>query len=372
VSALKSFKLSAVLGTALLVSACSLFPDRDNEYKQVKSTPRTQLPGGEQPEFIDLYPIPTTEQIAAGELIDEVPRPEPLSLTDDKDGVQLRKLDDQRWIVIAQPPNQVWPLVRQFWDLYRIAVVYEQPTDGVLETRWLKRNDARQPLMDKIKGRVHLGDDLLDKYYVSVEQGIRRGLTEVHLVQRQVGLYDSISAPVVFAPKQPWPNQSENLALEAAVLDELMTFLAKQTVSGQSTSFLAEGLVGKSRVSLINTGEEGSDNENVALRVESKFDRAWASVVNSMDEKILKLKDRNRSEGTIFVTYNPRAKEEEPGFFSQLFGADPISESDQSINIKVEQVDEYFVHVLATDEEGQVLAKDENLKVLEFIQSRLF
>lgn len=352
---------------AFSLSSCSLFSSLDEEYKNVKETAPTQGVAGENVEFIDLYPIPEKNKLAPGELIADVPRPEPLSLTDDKDGVQLRKLDDQRWIVVAQPPNQVWPLVRQFWDLHRIAVVYEEPRAGVLETRWIKRNDERQSLMSRVKGRVFLGDDLLDKYRVSVEQGIRRGLTEVHLVQRSVGLYESASAPSAYEPNDAWPKQSENLALSAAVIDELITFLAKQTVSGQSSSFLAEGIVGDSRVALIRNEEDYP-----LLQLDARFDRAWASVVNSADDLVLKVTDRNRSEGKMFVTYNHRAKQEEPGFFSRLFGADEISESDQELLIHVVSLDEYRVQVLVTDKDGNNMEASQALKVLEFVQDRLF
>ncbi|GLQ31230.1 outer membrane protein assembly factor BamC [Litoribrevibacter albus] len=368
VNQLKKVNAAAIMVVAAFsLSSCSLFSDLDEEYKNVQETSPTVGLNGQASEFIDLYPIPDQQKLAPGELIAEVPRPEPLSLTDDKDGVQLRKLDDQRWIVVAQPPNQVWPLVRQFWDLHRIAVVYEQPKDGVLETRWIKRNDERQSLMARVKGRVFLGDDLLDKYHVSVEQGIRRGLTEVHLVQRSVGLYESNSAPSAYEPNEAWPKQSENLALSAAVIDELITFLAKQTVTGQSTSFLAEGIVGDSRVALVR-----NEDDYPILQLDARFDRAWASVVNSADDLVLKVTDRNRSEGQIFVTYNPRAKEDEPGFFARLFGADEISESDQELLLNVVTLDEYRVQVVVLDKEGNVLDASQALKVLEFVQDRLF
>ncbi|MFC3150518.1 outer membrane protein assembly factor BamC [Litoribrevibacter euphylliae] len=363
----KKWNAATVIVAAFSLSSCSLFSDLDEEYKNVQETAPTKGLAGENVEFIDLYPIPEKDTLAPGELIADVPRPEPLSLTDDKDGVQLRKLDDQRWIVVAQPPNQVWPLVRQFWDLHRIAVVYEQPREGVLETRWIKRNDERQSLMSRVKGRVFLGDDLLDKYRVSVEQGIRRGLTEVHLVQRSVGLYESASAPSSYEPNEAWPKQSENLALSAAVIDELITFLAKQTVSGQSSSFLAEGIVGDSRVALIR-----DDEDYPILQLDARFDRAWASVVNSADDLVLKVTDRNRSEGKMFVTYNHRAKQEEPGFFARLFGADEISDSDQELLIHVVSLDEYRVQVLVTDKDGNNMDAAQALKVLEFVQDRLF
>jgi outer membrane protein assembly factor BamC len=365
---LKGMNAAAMMVVAAFsLSSCSLFSNLDEEYLNVQESQPTRGLDGETNDFIDLYPIPEKKALAPGELIAEVPRPEPLSLTDDKDGVQLRKLDDQRWIVVAQPPNQVWPLVRQFWDLHRVAIVYEQPKEGVLETRWVKRNDERQSLMARVKGRVFLGDDLLDKYRVSVEQGIRRGLTEVHLVQRSVGLYESTSAPSVYEPNEEWPKESENLALSAAVIDELITFLAKQTVSGQSTSFLAEGIVGDSRVALVR-----NEDEYPVLQLDARFDRAWASVVNSADDLILKVTDRNRSEGNIFVTYNTRAKEEEPGFFALLFGADEISENDQELLLKVSALDEYRVEVVAVNKDGEVLDPSLALKVLEFVQDRLY
>ena len=60
-----------------------------------------------------------------------------------------------------------------------------------------------------------------------------------------------------------------------------------------------------------------------ALEIHQGFDAAWRQIGLALDRSNFTVSDRDRSKGLYFVRYIPDGeKEDEPGFFGKLFGAD--------------------------------------------------
>jgi outer membrane protein assembly factor BamC len=47
-------------------------------------------------------------------------------------GVRLERQGAQRWLVIDQPPERVWPVVRDFWSQSGFALRTESPETGIM------------------------------------------------------------------------------------------------------------------------------------------------------------------------------------------------------------------------------------------------
>ena len=50
----------------------------------------------------------------------------------------IQSLSGVRWILIDATPGQVWPLIRDYWTELQIALDYENPSAGILETSWVE------------------------------------------------------------------------------------------------------------------------------------------------------------------------------------------------------------------------------------------
>jgi len=126
------------------------------------------------------------------------------------------------------------------------------------------------------------------------------------------------TANVDFTPR------SVNTGVDAALVDEMLASMSRISEKGGSVSLLAAGSFDTpSRVSL---SEDGSGN--VVLNLGEDLDRAWSSVGRALEHGEWRVEDINRSLGLYYINLAEKAekKDEEPGFFSKLFGSQPTKE----------------------------------------------
>ena len=70
------------------------------------------------------------------------------------------------------------------------------------------------------------------------------------------------------------------------------------------------------RITLEDTEQE------TRIRLELRFDRAWASVVKGTEDADFVIDDRDRSEGLLYVTFVGPQEEEDSGWFDWLWGGE--------------------------------------------------
>ena len=70
------------------------------------------------------------------------------------------------------------------------------------------------------------------------------------------------------------------------------------------------------RITLEDTEQE------TRIRLELRFDRAWASVVKGTEDAAVVIDDRDRSEGLLFDTFVGPQEEEDSGWFDWLWGGE--------------------------------------------------
>ncbi|MFC6980680.1 outer membrane protein assembly factor BamC [Microbulbifer taiwanensis] len=169
-------KLTA--GAALCIASIALagcgifgdngyFRDRSDDYQRADTLPPLQLPSGVTAKHQEeLYEIP---QIASNELTQEefeVPRPQALSVNVGLDRVKIQKLGNRRWVLVSQPPAEVWPQLHYFLRTSGMRLEMSDASAGIMETTWLK--------FDNSPGTK-------DKYRLQVEAGVQPDTTEVHV-----------------------------------------------------------------------------------------------------------------------------------------------------------------------------------------------
>ncbi|NNJ91851.1 MAG: outer membrane protein assembly factor BamC, partial [Gammaproteobacteria bacterium] len=101
------------------------------------------------------------------------------------DNITLKREGKERWLVIQNSPQEVWPNVVSFWQDNGILLLEQDPTVGVMKTGWLEnRADIDSDIVtDSIR---RLFDGLYsaatrDQYRVRLEEGDEPGSTEVYL-----------------------------------------------------------------------------------------------------------------------------------------------------------------------------------------------
>jgi outer membrane protein assembly factor BamC len=294
-------RLLPVMATVGLLVACA----SSNDYYRAEPMAPMKVPEGMETRSLEpLYAVPEIP-VREDELLlardygsYEVPRPDPLATSGaTESGVKIQRLGDERWILADAATSQIWPRVQSFLSLYGIGVDVNNPASGLIETGWV---------------RFKTGGELKHRFRVWIEQGLRPGTTEVHVVQRQV--------PEAFADASAleWTRSSEDPEREAYLLDELAAALAL-TADNSSASLLGQRVGGeaKSEISFI-------DREPV-LQLRLDYERAWATVIHSLGQDEFVLWENDRAKGVALASHLAESALPE-SFLGRLFSSDELPE----------------------------------------------
>lgn len=124
--------------------------------------------------------------------------------------VSLQRNGDTRWLHTNQTPEQLWPLLRSFWQERGLTLVKDDPSVGVMETDWAE-NRARLPqdIIRKTIGKVFdsvYSTGERDLYRTRVERAANGG-TDIFIVHR--GMQEVYSSnqrdQTVWQPRPPSP-----------------------------------------------------------------------------------------------------------------------------------------------------------------------
>lgn len=233
-------------------------------------------------------------------------------------GIRVERLGDQRWLSVPLPPEQVWPVVKNFWTERGFSFDVENAQTGVLETAWAE-NRAKIP-EDFIRRTI---GRLFDSVYSSGErQRFRTRLertaagTEVYISHRSMEeVYTSVQKDGT-----TWRTKPSDPQVEAEMLSSLMIRLGTKDEVARDAVSKASAATAQTRPA------SGAPVAGTAtsLVVEDDFDRAWRRVGLALDRSGFSVEDRDRAAGLFFVRYvDPGlAGKDEPNFLSKWFGKD--------------------------------------------------
>jgi outer membrane protein assembly factor BamC len=223
----------------------------------------------------------------------------------------------QRWLVVDEPPEKVWPAIKDFWQENGFLVKTEEPGIGVVETEWAES----RPRVPETGLRGFLGRTVgqnyataqRDKFRTRVERPAQGGGTEIYISHyglEEVAVARDAGPQGSDVKWQPRPNDPE---LEAEYLRRLMVRLGAQPEQARQAVASAPD----AQRARIKKGVSGE-----LLEVDEPFDRVWRRVGLALDRVGFTVEDRDRQKGIYFVRYaDPESEKDKPGFFSRMFGS---------------------------------------------------
>jgi outer membrane protein assembly factor BamC len=349
----------ALTGLTLALCACSILETDKVDYKAAAKAPPLSIP----PDLTQLprdtrYTTPGATISASGFLSASQAPGNTVAST--SPGIRLEGRGSQRWLVVEQAPEKLWPEIRAFWQETGLPLTREDQALGLMETEWAQ-NRAKLPLdiIRRTLGRIFdslYSTNMLDKYLTRLERTSSGG-TEIYISHRGLEeVYrDTGQTRTVWTTRAPEPEMEiemlRRLMLKLGVPNQQATQLvAAPAAAQQATSRLEQR--GSQTVLLINEG----------------FDRSWRRVGLSLDRTGFTVEDRDRSQGVYFVRYvEPKAPgEAEPGFFGRLFSGAPKDRAPQKYRIQVRgETERSTVSIL--DSEGQPVLTEQAQRILKVI-----
>ncbi len=283
--------------------------------------------------------------------------------------VSVERAGSQRWLVVRATPEQVWPVVKEFWQELGFIIKTEMPESGVMETDWAEdRAKIPQDVIRSTLGKVL--DSLYstaerDKFRTRLERGKDASTTEIYISHR--GMYEVLEGGDG-GKKTIWQPRPSDPEMEAEMLRRLMVRFGVEETRAK-TQLATAPVEERAR---INRAEDGSQT----LLVLDPFDRAWRRVGLALDRVGFTVVDRDRSKGLYFVRYvDPEidSKKEEKGVLSKLAfwnSSDSKAVGKEQYRIQVtEKAENSLVQVLNKD--GKAENSDTAGKILKLLHAQL-
>ena len=288
------------------------------------------------------------------------------------DRIKVERAGTQRWLVVQEPPEKLWPLVKDFWQENGFLIKVELPEAGVMETDWAEnRANIPQGGVRELLGRwldQAYSSSERDKYRTRLDRVEDGKGTEVYISHRGMQeVYTTMRDPSNNAPGgTAWQARASDPELEAEFLRRLMVRLgAQEEKAKQLTAVGALPL----RAELKKAGD-GAD----LLQVQEPFDRAWRRVGLALDRVGFTVEDRDRQKGLYFVRYadteaEMEARNREKGYLSRLFSSDPKAKPER-YRVQVRQSGEASeVNVL--DKDGAADSSSTARRILALLLEQL-
>lgn len=377
---------------ATVLSSCSSLSDLGSMVGDVtgkndyKSAARQTLPPLEIPPNLtrptgdDRFSLPAgaggANTYSAYSATDKGPRAGSTDLLPTITKARVERAGSQRWLVVNEVPEKVWPVVKEFWQESGFLVNLEVPESGVMETDWAE-NRAKIP-SDIIRNTLGRFLDQLystgerDKFRTRLERGAEPNSTEIYISHRGlVEVSDSArtGSSVASVEGFVWQPRPADPDLEAEFLGKLMVRFGLEQSRARETIAAADKT---ERAKLVRSAD-GSGQIELA----EPFDRAWRRVGLALDRVGFTVEDRDRSKGYYFVRYVDPEKDaasgkKEPGLLDKLAfwrsTATPVSTEQYRVLVR-DGNDSSQVQVL--DRNGTTERSDTGRRILSLLHDQL-
>ncbi len=244
--------------------------------------------------------------------------------------VRLERSGAQRWLVVNDRAENVWPQVVAFWKENGFNIKQENPQAGVIETDWAE-NRAYIPEggVRGVVGKVFSGmydSGRRDMYRTRLERSKDGSSTEIYV--SQYGKEEVLDADKNTSKWQSIPTDPE---LEATMLQMLMAKLG----GGAQTEAKAPAAAGEVAAAAPVRMQELSGGNKVIV-VNEPFDKCWRRVGLALERMKATVEDKDRANGAYYVRPGKAAEGEKSWVDSLMFWRDDEGK-DQRYRVTVKE-----------------------------------
>ena len=319
--------LFTFLPLIFFVTSCSIiggpngyFPEKKYDFLEEEIEANITLPSDlDSPDTENHYPVGDPSNL---ENVLEVPKPRQIFSSSGDSSVQLRRLGELMWIYIETLPSTSWPISKNYWDTSEYDVIKADPVSGEIDIDFSQSS----------------------KLQMRVEHGIKEASTEVFLYK-----INKISGDIESDP--------EFVQME---MEKMIDYYADSLSNFTGTSLAAQNLNEMKKAKIFT--EDGM----TVISLDLNFDRAWSSVSKALNAAEIVTNDRDRSNGTFYVSF---AEKDERRF--RLFGS--RSSSDTTQNNEFGESSQFEITITQENNKSYVraISKNGNIEESELLLSKI-
>lgn len=200
--------------------------------------------------------------------------------------VRLERNGTQRWLVVNDKAENVWPVVKAFWQENGLVIKIENPQAGVIETDWVE---------NRAKASIFSADER-DQFHTRLERGKDDKSTEIYIAHYGMRIVADKDAS-----GQSWFSRPSDPELETTMLQLLMSKLGGGSGVLDNTRKLPETPAADAVAApTLNKLADGSQR----ILLGEPFDKSWRKVGLALDKAGLVLADKDRSKGVYYLGEN--------------------------------------------------------------------
>ena len=273
----------------------------------------------DSPDTENHYPVGDPSNL---ENVLEVPKPRQIFSSSGDSSVQLRRLGELMWIYIETLPSTSWPISKNYWDTSEYDVIKADPVSGEIDIDFSQSS----------------------KLQMRVEHGIKEASTEVFLYK-----INKISGDIESDP--------EFVQME---MEKMIDYYADSLSNFTGTSLAAQNLNEMKKAKIF------TENGMTVISLDLNFDRAWSSVSKALNAAEIVTNDRDRSNGTFYVSF---AEKDDRRF--RLFGG--RSSNDNTQNNQFGQSSQFEITITQENNKSYVraISKNGNIEESELLLSKI-
>jgi outer membrane protein assembly factor BamC len=344
---------------ALTLSGCSLNPFGNKDavdYRSAGKGPQLDIPPDLTTPRYDERFRATAGTTAAAAGANAAPGVGTSNVLPKIDGFKLERLGNERWLVVNQTPEALWPTIRAFWQESGFVLTTDRPEIGVLETDWLENRAAiKEDFIRNIIGKVLDGlysSGTRDRYRVRLERGANNS-TEIYVSHRGLEEVPVGSIQQGAAAGFVWKTRASDPNLEAEMLNRMLVRIGLPAQQAQQVAAQAKAAPLKTAATTpgIPSLPARAALAGSTLTVEDPFDRAWRRVGLALDRVGFTVVDRDRTQGTYYVRYADERVKREEGVIEKLKFWKPDDGP---------QAEQYRVMVKETEGKSNVVVQDKD------------
>jgi outer membrane protein assembly factor BamC len=284
--------------------------------------------------------------------------------------VKVERNGNQRWLVVKQTPEQLWPQLKQFWHDSGFTIETESAATGVMETNWAEnRSKIPQDIIRSTLGRVFDGaysTGERDKYRTRLERAAD-GSTEIYISHR--GAEEVLTGPQKEITQ--WAVRPNDPGLEAQFLAKLVARLTGAADVKAATPMVVNAPAQQAHAKLV----AGAGPAASYVEVDEGFDRAWRRVGLALDRVGFTVEDRDRVNGVYFVRYVDPDAAGSTGFLKKLFSFGAASDKEKEaqrfrISVKADATGNASQVAVQTND-GKAEATSVGAKILKLLGDEL-
>ncbi len=220
-------------------------------------------------------------------------------------GVHMERNDAQRWLVINDKAENVWPVVKAFWLEIGLTISSEDQAAGVMETGWAENRAKTVPSGDHrgfLQEFNNAYDSERDQYRARLERNKDGVGTEVYITHR--GIKEEFSES---KGTSRWVARANDPELEAIMLQRLMMHFGVSEAKATSAVAAVSSMAAASPATLNASEPVGMaslreiSGGSTIIVVNDAFDRSWRKAGLAIEGAGLAVDDKDREKGIYFL-----------------------------------------------------------------------